>query len=78
MAGPTTSMDDSKSPSQIIRAMNFATNDQGILTIQSLKSELFRLQIEETSAEHIIGQAELEGILIRTTELSWSWLQQSS
>ena len=58
--------------------MNQATNDQGFLTIQSLTSELSRLQIEETSAEHLIGQAELEGILVRTTAESWTWLQQSS
>ena len=76
--GSESSMDDRKSPSAIIRALNHATNDQGVLTIQSLTSELSRLQIEETSAEHIIGQAELEGILVRTTAESWSWLQQSS
>ncbi len=76
--GLTSSMGDSKSPSAIMRAMNQATNDQGFLTIQSLTSELSRLQIEETSAEHLIGQAELEGILVRTTAESWTWLQQSS
>ena len=64
--------------SKSIQAMYDATDRHGILTIASLKEELTQKGISEPSCEHLIGQAEMEGILLRHDDDSWSWLQQSS
>ena len=66
------------SRSRAIQAMRDATDDAGILTIESLEGELAKLGINEHSSKQLIGQAELEGILLRDGVESWSWLQQSS
>ncbi|MFL2974833.1 MAG: hypothetical protein ACJZ42_00745 [Candidatus Thalassarchaeaceae archaeon] len=58
--------------------MHDATDRHGILTIASLERELTKKGISELSSEHLIGQAEMEGILLRHGDDSWSWLQQSS
>ncbi len=64
--------------SKSIQAMHDATDNHGILTIASLDRELTKKGISEPSSEHLIGQAEMEGILLRQDDDSWSWLQQSS
>jgi hypothetical protein len=64
--------------SKSIQAMHDATDRHGILTIASLEKELTQKGISEPSCEHLIGQAEMEGILLRHDGDSWSWLQQSS
>ncbi|MDP6913082.1 MAG: hypothetical protein QF736_04080 [Candidatus Thalassarchaeaceae archaeon] len=64
--------------SRAMRAMRDATDDSGILTIESLEAELAKMEIYETTSHHLIGQAEVEGILLRNDSESWSWLQQSS
>ena len=64
--------------SKSIQSMHDATDHHGILTIASLERELSRKGISEPSSEHLIGQAEMEGILLRQDDDSWSWLQQSS
>jgi len=64
--------------SSIFRAMHNATDEKGILNIHSLQNQLSLIGIQEPSSEYIIGQAELEGILIRNDVDSWTWLQQSS
>ena len=64
--------------SRTIRAMHEATDESGILTIESLDNELAKMGIEEPTSEHLIGQAEVEGILLRNGSETWSWLQQSS
>ena len=64
--------------SKSIQAMHDATDHRGILTISSLDRELTKKGICEPSSEHMIGQAEMEGILLRNDGDSWSWLQQSS
>ncbi|MCH2428941.1 MAG: hypothetical protein MK168_06415 [Candidatus Thalassarchaeum sp.] len=64
--------------SKLIRAMRDATGDDGQLTLKSLSVVLDRMEISETSAEKLIGQAEFEGKLLREGPDSWSWLQQSS
>ena len=64
--------------SKMIRAMNEATDESGILTKEALLIELERLGIPDVSVEHLIGMAELEGLLLRRDGESWTWLQQSS
>ena len=64
--------------SKMIRAMNEATDESGILTKEALLIELEGLGIPDVSVEHLIGMAELEGLLLRRDGESWTWLQQSS
>jgi len=64
--------------SKLLRAMHDATDDNGMLTIASLADELSKLGVVETSPDYLIGQAEIEGILLRYDSNSWTWLQQSS
>jgi len=64
--------------SKSIQAMHDATDHHGIMTIASLERELSKKGISEISSEHLIGQAEMEGILLLHDGDSWSWLQQSS
>ena len=64
--------------SRAIQAMRDATDHTGILTIETLEKELAKMDIHETTSHHLIGQAEIEGILLRNGPETWSWLQQSS
>lgn len=68
----------SNNSSRTIQAMRDATDHTGILTIESLEKELAKIGINEPSSQHLIGQAEVEGILLRNGSEKWSWLQQSS
>ena len=61
-------------PEAIRRIMRQSTGSDGRLTIQKLSSELEKEGYAEPSAEQVIGQAELEGILVRAGPDSWSWL----
>lgn len=70
--------DQGGSRSKLLRAMHDATDDNGMLTIASLADELSKLGVVETSPDYLIGQAEIEGILLRYDSNSWTWLQQSS
>lgn len=64
--------------SRILRAMHDATDNGGSLSIELLAKELTKIGIEDPTPEYLIGQAEIEGMLIRDGPDSWSWLQQSS
>ena len=64
--------------SRAIQAMRDATDNTGILTIESLEKELAKMDIYQNTSHHLIGQAEIEGILLRNGPETWSWLQQSS
>ena len=64
--------------SRSIQAMRDATDESGILTIKSLDEELVKRGINEPTSHFLIGQAEVEGILLRNGSETWSWLQQSS
>ena len=63
---------------ELLSAMKSATASDGTLTIASLASTLFGMEISEPTAEYLIGQAEMEGVLQKTGSDTWSWLQQSS
>ena len=62
-------------PEAIRRIMHQSTRGDGTLTIEALSAELEKEGYDEPSAEHVIGQAEMEGILVRASSDSWSWLQ---
>jgi len=61
-------------PEAIKRIMRQSTGSDGTLTLKSLSRELGKEGIDEPSAEQILGQAELGGVLIRASAESWSWL----
>ena len=61
-------------PEEIRRIMRQSTGDDGLLTLETLSEELEKRGYDEPSAEQVIGQAELEGILVRVGSDSWSWL----
>ncbi len=61
-------------PEAIRRIMRQSTSDDGTLTLEALSAELEKEGYAEPSAEQVIGQAELEGILVRASSDSWSWL----
>ena len=61
-------------PEAIRRIMRQSTSDDGILTLEGLSTELEKEGYVEPSAEQVIGQAEMEGILVRSGPDSWSWL----
>lgn len=61
-------------PEAIKRIMRQSTGSDGTLTLKSLSRELGKEGIDEPSAEQILGQAELGGVLIRASADSWSWL----
>jgi len=62
------------STSKSLKAMNDATNEDGILEAAVLQTILDEREISDSSAEYLIGQAELEGIIVRISTNSWSWL----
>ncbi len=66
------------SRSDLLGAMLSATDSGGHLTILSLANVLRGMGISEPTAERLIGQAEMEGVLIRSGKETWIWLQQSS
>ena len=70
----TTNGESDLSTSKFLRAMNDATNEDGILEDSVLQRILDERKIVDPSAEYLIGQAELEGIIIRISPKSWSWL----
>ena len=61
-------------PEAIHRIMRQSTGRDGRLTIQTLSSELEKEGYAEPSAEQVIGQAEMEGILFMADSESWYWL----
>ena len=51
-----------------------ATDKQGNLTKSSLDKFLSEEGSIESSSEYLIGQAEVQGFLIRVNENTWNWL----
>ena len=59
---------------QINECFNKSTNELGHINIEKLKIELKKLGNYAPSAEQLIGQAELEGEMIRIDEENWEWI----
>ena len=51
-----------------------ATDKDGNLTKKSLDKILFDEALVDSSSEFLIGQAEVQGFLIRVNENTWNWL----
>ena len=51
-----------------------ATDIDGNLTKSSLDKFLSEEGLIESSSEYLIGQAEVQGFLIRINENTWNWL----
>ena len=51
-----------------------ATDEEGNLTKSSLDKFLSEEGMVESSSEYLIGQAEVQGFLIRINENTWNWL----
>ncbi len=60
--------------STLVSSMKNATDENGEISLRSLSSELQKMDIKETSAELLLGQAEMEGVLFRSSEETWTWL----
>ena len=52
-----------------------STDERGILTLPSLQESLDVEGVSEPSVEQIIGMAELEGVVQRTGQEEWKWLE---
>ena len=61
-------------PSQLLSMMKEATAEDGTLSIESLQQRLDSAGVEEPSASHLIGRAEVEGELLRSDPMTWVWL----
>ena len=51
-----------------------ATDKDGNLTKSSLDKYLSEEGLIESSSEYLIGQAEVQGFLVRVNENTWNWL----
>lgn len=51
-----------------------ATDKEGNLTKSSLDKFLSEEGLDNSSSEYLIGQAEVQGLLIRINENTWNWL----
>ncbi len=60
--------------SLLIRAMKKATGESGVITTESLCTALSSLNLENATADQLIGHAEAEGILYRSGVDEWTWL----
>ena len=57
-----------------ISILKKATDKEGNLTKSSLDKFLSEEGMAESSSEYLIGQAEVQGFLIRISENTWNWL----
>ncbi len=58
----------------IHRILRDATDSEGILTLESLRSKLSLEGITEPTAEQVMGMAEVQGAVQRTGQEQWKWL----
>lgn len=58
----------------IHRILRKSTDAQGILTLGSLRSNLAAEGIDQPTAEHVIGEAEEQGVVRRSGQDQWRWL----
>ena len=57
-----------------IQLMKLATNENGELTNNSLDAILLNEGQLDLTSDHLIGQAEMQGLLFRVNEKTWNWL----
>ena len=54
--------------------MKVATDIDGNLSKLSLDKILIEEEISDVSSEYLIGQAEMQGLLVRVNQNTWNWL----
>lgn len=57
-----------------IQLMKLATDENGELTNASLDKILLNEGKLDLTSDHLIGQAEMQGLLFRVNEKTWNWL----
>ena len=60
--------------SRVKDSLHRATDDQGVLHLEAIRSELVKSGLDPESWESVIGGAEHEGILVRCGTDLWRWV----
>ena len=59
---------------RVRKSLRSATDEHGVLRMGAIRKELDSAGLDSESWESIIGGAELEGILVRSSSDSWRWV----
>ena len=58
----------------MLRIIKNSLGDNGDLSLESVINTMMKEGFDNTTAEQIIGQAEMQGLLIRVDSDTWNWL----
>jgi len=58
----------------MLRIIKNSLGDDGNLSLESVINTMMKEGFDNTTAEQIIGQAEMQGLLIRVDSDTWNWL----
>ncbi|HIE63996.1 MAG: hypothetical protein CXT72_00595 [Methanobacteriota archaeon] len=58
----------------MLRIIKISLGDNGNLSLESVINTMMKEGFDNTTAEQIIGQAEMQGLLIRVDSDTWNWL----
>lgn len=61
-------------PRKLLKILSNIINEDGMVEIDKIYSELNRLGIESPNAEEIVDMAESQGLLMRHSDGCWIWL----
>ena len=66
---------DRANPGMIARILKQSTDERGFFTLESLQQSLQSEGVIDPSPEQIIGMAEMQGVVQRTAQEEWKWLE---
>ena len=66
---------DRADPGMIVRILKQSTDERGVFTLESLLQSLQSEGVTDPSPEQIIGMAEMQGVVQRTAQEEWKWLE---
>ncbi|MEK9804881.1 MAG: hypothetical protein VW551_01115 [Euryarchaeota archaeon] len=66
---------DRANPGMIARILKQSTDERGVFTLESLTQSLQSEGVTDPSPEQIIGMAEIQGVVQRTAQEEWKWLE---
>ena len=66
---------DRANPGMIARILKQSTDERGVFTLESLQQSLQSEGVTDPSPEQIIGMAEMQGVVQRTAQEEWKWLE---
>lgn len=66
---------DRANPGMIARILKQSTDERGVFTLESLTQSLQSEGVTDPSPEQIIGMAEMQGVVQRTAQEEWKWLE---